>query len=255
MKEGILKCSGFLSEEKEREWKRELREVNRTAVQEEFTEISPPDEVAEKAAEEAEQNIKRMKDWFRTAAETNPSTYVLYCLLQSDGYFPNWKTVQDIESETPMSSILPQVTISQEGDPINTEGNPLNDEDAERIPDSYKMQMRHLNATLANVLYGLIEEGDIGETNFVHLLCMTDRLSPDDQLFLMDLISAVFESRYSEAIHLGMSRMESVTSTLLEETGQSVTSVDDTDIQQAGLGGLLRTVEDSYSRDVGFYLR
>jgi hypothetical protein len=71
----------------------------------------------------------------------------------------------------------------------------------------------------------------------------------------MDLITAVFEERYSEAIHLGMSRMKSVVSTLLEETGASVTSVDGTDIQQAGLGGLLRTVEDNYSEDTGYYLR
>lgn len=115
--------------------------------------------------------------------------------------------------------------------------------------------MRNGNATLANALYGLVDSGDIDEGNFIHLLLATDRLSPDDQLFLTDLISAVFGERYVEAIHLGMSRMESVTAKLLWETGQSVTSVDGTDIQQAGLGGLLRTVEDEYSTEVGYYLR
>lgn len=255
LKGAITRCSRFLNEDKEREWKRELREVNRTAVQEEFAEISPPDDVAEEAAEEAEENVERMQDWFRSAAEADSSTYALYCLLKSDGYFPDWETIEEIESDTPLSSILPRVTISPEGDPIETEGSPLHDEDAERIPSSYKMQMRHLNLILVNALYGLTENGDITETNFICLLSYTNRLSPDDQLFLMDLITAVFEERYPEAIHLGMSRMESVASTLLEETGASVTSVDGTDIQQAGLGGLLRTVEDDYSEGTGYYLR
>lgn len=255
LKEAITRCNRFLDEDKEREWKRELREVNRTAVQEEFAEISPPDDVAEEAAEEAEENIERIQDWFRSAAESDSSTYALYCLLKSGGYFPNWEMIEEIESDTPLSSILPRVTINQEGDPIETEGSPLHDEDAEQIPSSYKMQMRHLNQILVSALYRLTENGDISETNFISLLSYTDRLSPDDQLFLMDLITAVFEERYPEAIHLGMSRVESVTSTLLEETGAAVTSVDGTDIQQAGLGGLLRTVEDEYSENTGYYLR
>lgn len=255
LKEAITRCSRFLNEDKEREWKRELREVNRTAVQEEFAEISPPDDIAEEAAEEAEKNVERIQDWFRSAAEADSSTYALYCLLKSDGYFPDWETIEEIESDTVLSSILPRVTISPEGDPIETEGSPLHDEDAERIPGPYKMQMQHLNLILVNALYGLTENGDITETNFICLLSYTNRLSPDDQLFLMDLITAVFEERYPETIHLGMSRMESVASTLLEKTGASVTSVDGTDIQQAGLGGLLRTVEDDYSEETGYYLR
>jgi len=194
-------------------------------------------------------------EWFQSSSETEPSTYVLYCLLKSDGYFPNWETVEDIESEAPLTSVLPREIISYDGDPIETEGSPISEKDVERIPSSYKMQMQHFNRILVNSLYRLVESHDISEESFLHLLSITDRLSPDDQLFLMDLISAVFEQRYSEAIHLGMSRLESVATTLLEATGQSVTSVDGTDIQQAGLGGLLRTVEEEYSREVGYYLR
>jgi len=224
-------------------------------VREEFAEISPPDKLQDDLVEEAENNVDRIVEWFRSSSETNPNTYLLYCLLKSNGYFPDWETVKDIESEAPITSILPREIISYEGDPIETEESAMSDEDSERIPRSYKMQMQHFNRILVNALYRLVENRDITEANFAHLLTATGRLSPDDQLFLMDLISAVFEQRYSEAVHLGMSRMESVATSLLEATGQSVTSVDGTDIQQAGLGGLLRTVEEEYSREVGYYLR
>jgi len=176
-------------------------------------------------------------------------------LLKSNGYFPKWETVKGIESEAPITSVLPREIISYEGDPIETEESTIADENADRIPRSYTMQMQHFNRILINALYRLVENRNITESNFVHLLTVTGRLSPDDQLFLMDLISAVFEQRYSEAVHLGMSRMESVATSLLEATGQSVTSVDGTDIQQAGLGGLLRTVEEEFSEEVGYYLR
>lgn len=254
LKEALVSCSGFLNDEKEREWKRELRSANRTAIEEEFTNVSPPDEVEQEAVDEARENVDRIVEWFRSAAEDNPSTYVLYCLLRSDGYFPDWELVEEIESGAPLASILPRTMLNREGDPIETEESPLHGE-SERIPNAYVQQLQHWNRILGEALYQLTESRDISEVSFLHLLVLSDRLDPDNQLFLMDLIVAVFEERYSEAIHMGVSRMESVVTTLLEETGQSVTSVDGTDIQQAGLGGLLRTIEDTYSDNLGYCLR
>lgn len=118
LKEGVVQCSSFLDEEKERKWKRELREANREAAQNEFAELSLSDEEAEEVAEEAEQNVERIKGWFRSASRNHSSTYMLYCLLKSNGYLPDWETVEDIDSESVISSILPRVMINQEGDPI-----------------------------------------------------------------------------------------------------------------------------------------
>lgn len=252
--EGLNRCISFIDEEKERDWKRKIRRYNRKARDGEFAEIGLDDDEADMLQEEAEENIERIKRFFRSVPiEPDVSVYSLYCLLKSDGYLPSYEMAKSISEEGSITEVLPHVRISPEGDPIETTEGGL--EDPDRLPHTYPMMLRHYNAILANALYELVEEGDLDSMDFIELLTCTRKLSVDDRAFLQDLIDAVFEERYPEAVHLGIPRLEGVVTRLLENSGEAVTGLKEGDIEQSSLGGLLDTVQDRTSIEYGKYLK
>lgn len=254
LSEGLNRCISFIDDERERDWKRNIRRYNRKARDGEFTEVGLEEDEADILQEEAEENIKRIKRFFRSVPiEPDVSVYSLYCLLMSDGYLPSYEMARSISEERSITEILPHVRISAEGDPIETTEGGL--EEPDRLPHTYPMMLRHYNAILANALYELVEEGDLDAMDFIELLTCTRKLSVDDQAFLQDLVIAVFEERYPESVHLGIPRLEGVVTRLLENSGEPVTGLKDGDIEQSSLGGLLETVQELTSTEFGIYLK
>jgi len=254
LQEALNRCISFIDEEKEREWKRDIRRYNRKAVQSEFAEIGLDDDQAKGLEEEAEKNVERLKQFFRNIpAESQSSTHSLYCLLMSDGYLPSYELAESQTEGISIIDIVSHVTISPEGDPIQTTEGGL--ESSRQLPHSYTAMLRHYDSILAQALYELIEQGDLGAMDFIYLLSICQGLSVDKEAFLLDLIIAVFEERYTEAVFLGMPLIEGVTSQLLDYSGEAVTAVKEGDIEQASLGGLLNEVEERTSTDFGMYLK
>jgi hypothetical protein len=254
LNEALNRCISFIDKEKKQDWKRDIRRYNRRAVRSEFAEISLDDEQATDLQQEGEENIRRLKQFFQNIPiEPHSSTYALYCLLKSDGYLPSYELSQSVSEEYSITDVIPRITLSQEGDPIQTTESSL--EDTDRLPNSYPMMVRHNNAILANTLYELIEEDALHEMDFIHLLNICQNLRVSDEAFLLDLIIAVFEERYPEAVHLGTPLIERVTTRLLENSGEAVTALKQGNIEQRSLGGLFDSIQEQTSTDFGMYLK
>ena len=255
LREGLSKCIGFFDDERERQWKRRVRQENNKAVEKEFKRIELDDEDVEKIVSAGQETTNRIVSWFRKTKQNHTGSYALCELLRSEGHLPSYSAARDSEKGASIMDIVTRVSISQEGDPIDLEYGGVETDSDDRLPNAYTLQLRRYNGLLAHVLYQLIDSQDITENQFIYLLYRTPNLTVSDKAFLLDLIFATFEERSVEAIHLGMSRMEGAVVRLLERSGAAVTAVDDDTIEQSSLGGLFDEVEDRTSEDFGQYFK
>ncbi len=245
----IERCEEFVDQRRVAEWKREIREANRTAFQDEMTEIShQPDEEATEELEDAiESLVETYEDWID---QFDPSS-AFKLLLAQRTFVPDLETSREIAEGSIVSEIITRTTISPEGDTVAVRDP---NDDLDQRPANYGPMAQFSDRLLSSLLYRLISRGILVEHHFYRLIWDAHWLTIDDQAFLTDLVIAFFSNRYAEALHIGVARLEGVTARTLEHQGVPITKFESRESEQRSLGGLLRQMRGTVDENVISYL-
>lgn len=244
LERGVAKCQTFLSDEKENEWRLQIRKLNKKAT----AEISPT-----KHEVDVGDRVSKIVDRFKEFRAERSSWQALANLLYAGIGHGNYEEGLEKMGETPAANIFSKKVISPEGDPVGFE--PGMAQNGERAPAGYMADLKEANHTLAVALQRLMEENLLSESDFYMVLTLIPGVSIQDEAFLIDAIINFFEGKYAEAVHLAVPRLESVTANVYQEMGQAVTKNQGQVYQQKGLGGLFGLIEEDICTNFGKYLK
>jgi hypothetical protein len=244
LERAVAQCQPFLSEQKENDWRLRIRELNKQAREE-----MP---VTEHEVDVGK-DVSRIVDRFKEIKNKKSSWQVLKGLLYAPIGQGNYEKAKETIDEAPAANLFPRNVISPEGDTVGSE--PGMNQDGERAPSGYMMELRVANHTLAVTIQRLIDENLLSEPDFYMLLSTIPGVSIQDEAFLTDATISFFEERYAETVHLAIPRLESITANVYQEMGKAVTKNQGQIYRQRGLGGLFGLIEDDISTNFGKYLQ
>jgi hypothetical protein len=245
----ISRCEGFAGDRKIAEWKRTVRESNRTAISEEMAEITH--EPTEEEAEELEEALESLVDQYQTWITNYSPAFGFKLLLNQDAFLPNLELSREIAQDSIVSELITRTTISREGDTVAVR-NPR--EDLGHRPANYSAMAQYVEGILGSLLYRLISRKILREHHFYALLVDADWLTADDHAFLTDLIIAFFMDRHAAALHLGVARLEGVIARTLDAEGDAITNFQGGESEQRTLGGLLHQMHEDVDENFVEYL-
>lgn len=245
----VDRCAEFVDEQRVAKWKRAVRDANRTAIEDEMSEVThkPSDEEIEELEEAVESMVETYEQW---VTEYDPASAFKLTLTQ-DAFIPDMEMSREIAQGSMISEIVTRSTISPEGDTVAIR-NPRDDLD--QRPANYSALAQHTEAILGSLLFRLTSRNILQEHHFYRLIEDAHWLSTDDKAFLTDLIVDFFSHRYAEALHIGVARLEGVISRTLEYNGVPVTSFQAGESEQRTLGGLLREMNGTVDENLVSYL-
>ncbi|NHX37271.1 MULTISPECIES: DUF4209 domain-containing protein [Halolamina] len=245
----IERCEEFVDDQRVARWKREVREANRTAIEEEMQEIThePSDEELEELEEGVESMVETYEQWVN---KRDPCSAFKLALSQ-EVFIPDLETSRDIAEGSMISEIVTRSTISPEGDTVAVR-NPREEFDTQ--PANYSAMEQHTSAILGSVLFRLVTRDILREHHFYRLIEDAHWLTAHDQAFLTDFVIAFFSHRYAEALHIGVARLEGVIARTLEHNGVPVTNVENEESEQRALGGLIREMSGVVDENFLAYL-
>lgn len=244
LERGVAKCQAFLPEEKENEWRLKIRELNKQAAEE-----MP----AREHEVDVGDDVSHIIDHFKQVREESTSWQALANLLYAPIGQGDFEASTKNMGEAPAANMLSKSVLSPEGDSVGLE--PGMTQEGERAPSGYMDELKVANHTLAVALQRLIDENLLSESDFYMVLTLIPGVSIQDEAFLTDALVNFFEERYTEAIHLAIPRLESVTANIYEEMGKAVTKNQGQVYHQKGLGGLFGLIEENISTNFGKYLQ
>jgi hypothetical protein len=168
----------------------------------------------------------------------------LFWLLTYDGLVPEYDRDQN---NIGISSMISQTTYSSSGHLIEFDPQDSDISAQYVIDSSLRIEM------FVNILGTLFGQGALTEVDiYVFLNEVID--SANDQWYLTKVISNVFDSNHTEAIHLGVTRIEALLYTLLLREGEDVDALMDDGTGTRTLGSLCESLEDHVSEDFHQYL-
>lgn len=245
----IDRCESFVDDQRVAKWKRELREANRTAIEDEMQEIShkPSDKDIKELEEAIESIVEMYEQW---VSEFDPAS-AFKLLLDQKVFIPDLEISREIAQGSIISEIVTRSTISPEGDTVAVR-NPREEFDAR--PANYRTMAQHIGTILSSVLFRLMTRNILREHHFYRLIEDAHWLTAHDHAFLTDIVIAFFSHRYAEALHIGVARLEGVIARTLEHNGVPVTTVEGGESEQRSLGGLLREMRGIVDENFVVYL-
>lgn len=245
----IDRCEEFIDDRRAAKWKREMREANRTAFEDEMTEITH--EPTEEEIEELEEAIESMVETYEKWIDQFDSASAFKLFLTQKTFLPDLETSREIAEGSIVSEIVTRSTISPEGDTVAIR-NPR--EELDQRPANYGAMAQFIDRLLGSLLFRLISRDILREHHFYRLIWDAHWLTVDDQAFLTDFVIAFFSRRYSEALHIGVARLEGVIARTLQHHDVPVTKFEAGESEQRSLGGLLRQMRDTVDANFISYL-
>ena len=245
----IDRCEEFVDNRRIADWKREVREANQAAFENEMAEIThePTEEEVEELDEAIESMVETYEGW--TERFDPPSAFKL--LLTQKTFLPDLEASREIAEGSIISELITRSTISPEGDTVAIR-NPRDDFD--QRPANYSAMAQFIEKLLGSLLFRLISRGLLREHHFYRLIWDAHWLTIDDQAFLTDLVIAFFSQRYSEALHIGVARLEGVIARTLLHHDVPITKFEAGKSEQRSLGGLLREMRGTVDENFVSYL-
>jgi hypothetical protein len=245
IEEAIAECQDFADEEVLNEWRLEKREANREGIAKEMKEVSAkPDEELVSSFEEA---CDMLVENFAKGCKDESPEVAFAGLLSIPDFIPRPNAKQPRQEEHAKNDmfqtgsfreIFPKRLMKSEGDSVSEEKSDLD------VDDGYQVRVELYHGLLLRVLFRLLERDLLQEVHLYILLESIPGASVDDKAFLTDFLRAFFEERHTEAIHLGLPRLEGVAKRQLEEAGIAVTSDKRGEDLPKSLGGLFNLLED-----------
>ena len=168
----------------------------------------------------------------------------LFWLLTHDGLVPEYN--RD-EGSVGISSMISQTAYSSSGHLIEFDPQDSDISAQHVIDSSFRMEM------FVNVLGTLFRRGALTEVD-IYVLLNEVIDSVNDQWYLTKVISNVFDGNHTEAIHLGVTRIEALLYTLLLREGVDVDALMDDGTGTRTLGSLCESLEDYVSKDFHQYI-
>jgi hypothetical protein len=244
LERAVAKCQPFLSDEKENDWRLRIRELNKEAI-EEMPKIGHEVDVGE--------DVSKIIDHFKEIQNKRSSWEAFSAILYAPIGQGNYEQALERMGEAPAANMLSRNVLSSEGDSVGFE--PGMTQEGDRAPSGYIPALKTANHTLTVALHRLIDENLVTEADFFLVLSSIPGVTVHDEAFLTDAIINLFEERYSEAVHIAVPRLESVTANTYEEMGKAVTKNQGKVYTQRGLGGLFGLIEEDISTNFGKYLQ
>lgn len=256
IEEAIAECQDFADEEILNEWRLEKREANREGINKEMKEVNAePNEELVSSFEEA---CNMLVEDFSNGSKHESPEVAFAGLLSIPGFVPrpNAKQPQqkrhdrnEMWESVSLREMIPERLMKVEGDSVSGGKSDLD------VDERYQMRAEFYHGLLLRVLYRLLERDLLREAHLYILLESIPGASVDDKAFLTDFLRAFFEERHTEAIHLGLPRLEGVAKRQLEEAGIAVTSDKRGEDLPKSLGGLFNLLGDYLEDDYVTFLK
>jgi hypothetical protein len=233
-----------LSDDEKEEWKSQLRSAVQSAAYELKREGAVIDSPRQRYLRQS--TIQKFVHQFEHIKQVYDSGTALFWLLTHDELVPEYiedadpSGIQDIISKT-MYSLQGHLI---EFDPEETD-----------LPARYSIQAQIAMSTTVNVLSTLISTGSLKEGEIYAYLTGNPDLAAENQWYLTEIISNIFDRNDVEAIHLGASQVESILYSLLHEQGEDVDALMDEGTGTRTLGSLIPKLDRYVDEDFQQYLR
>lgn len=235
---------GVLADAEKKEWKEDMRSAAESAARNLRHEGVSLDSVRERwiHQEQVERYIQR----FKQIADVYDRQTALFWLLSNEVFVPD---PDQVAEEAPLTEQIQTLAVSLSGHMIE-----FDPQEAE-ISARYVIDTNHRISLLISVFSSLFKDGTLFEGDLYQFLNSLDKLDSDNLLYLTIFISAVFEDRHTEAIHVGAPRMEAILYSLLRDKGEDVDALMEEGTGTRTLGSLIPSAEGHMNDDLRIYLR
>ncbi|WP_157745903.1 hypothetical protein [Halorubrum trapanicum] len=232
-----------LSEEEKNQWKRNLRRAAESAARD----LKRDGAKIEYTGGDTQHKwqINRYLSRFEQISEVYDKQAALFWLLTNEQFVPNPDQISD---GTPLLEMIGTMGLSYSGHLVE-----FDPEDAD-ISSQYIIDTQIRIPLLISVFSSLITDRELFEADLYEFINQIPVLDSDNIYYLTTMITAVFEQRHAEAIHLGAPHIESTLYTILREKGEDVDALMEDGTGTRTLGSLLPKTKEYLDGGFGRYL-
>jgi len=190
-------------------------------------------------------DVERRVKVFRHLADRHSRKGALYWFVMDDVFIPDEHPGQHSFRDH-ISTVAPSDT----GHVIQQ--TPA--EDDRDVTQSYLTYLTTMAPLAPQTLYELVDDGVVTRGLLYGIFIDCDLISDDDIWYVISFLTAVFEERYEEAVHIGIPRMESILFNMFQAKGEDVDALMDSGTGTRTLGSLLDVLEDYVNTTYHKYL-
>ena len=245
LQEALSSCAEFASEDQLIEWKREMREANKQAI-EGLPRIEH--ELDEDEVRELEEGIEQDVENLSELSVEESGVSALMTILAHQAFLPQLDAIESGAKDNPLHEILPRRYLKSEGDSIP-------DPDEESRASMYQVGVQHRDNVLTAMLDRILRERIITEGDLYIYLMSVEDITVHDKAYLTDFIIGFFDERFADALHVGVFRLEGVIASELKANGFEPASLKDGYTTPTPLPGLLNMLDGEVDENLVEYLR
>ena len=224
--------SSALSAAEKQDWKQKMNEAFREGAKQLRRKGTPlPTDDFDEAFRS---DVERKSRLFTLLAARHSRKGALYWLATNNDFLP----AEDTESQ-PLLDRISTVSPSDMGHVVQQrpEGDDV------EVTQSYLTNLSVYAPLAPQILYELVEESMVTQGLLYGIFLDCDNISHDDQWYALSFIDALFDERYGEAIHIGITRLESMMFHILRSKGEDVDALLETGTGTRTLGSLLGVLD------------
>ncbi|WP_101294159.1 hypothetical protein [Halegenticoccus soli] len=236
--------SSTLSDAEKQEWKREMNEAFRSGAKQLRRKGTPL-------------HTNDMDDAFRSDVQRNTQLFKLLAARHSRKGAIYWFATQnkflpaEDTDRQPLLDRISTVAPSDTGHVVRQ----TPDGDEIEVTQSYLTNLSVYAPLAPQTLFELVNEGVVTRGLLYQIFFNCESISADDRWYAISFITALWEKRYGEAIHLGIPRLESMMFNVLQSKGEDVDALFDSGTGTRTLGSLLDVLENYVDQRFHKYLK